>query len=180
VSARDASNVVATIADDAKIGSVVLRGVTVPLGTDVGQAFIADCARHTEGLVSDSDIKTKWTLTDEDWVGLAANTQLLRAVAIERERRVFNGVAAREGAQRYFAKAPNVLGALLTNEMVSPHNQIEAAKELRQIAGDGAEAASRTGEKFNIVIITGTETIRVEGGTTVSSETSPSDDGEVL
>ena len=33
-----------------KIGSVVLRGVTVVLDTDVGQAFVADCARHTEGL----------------------------------------------------------------------------------------------------------------------------------
>ena len=163
MSTPNTSNAVATInADDAKIGCVVLRGVTVALDTDIGLAFLADCARHTEGLVSESDIKAKWTLTDEDWVGLAANTQLLRAVATERERRIFNGVAAREGAQRHFAKAPDVLGGLLVDKMVSPRHQIEAAKELRQIAGNGPDASPKPGEKFSIIFNLGADTIRFE------------------
>ncbi len=86
-----------SVKSPAKAGSVRLRGVTVPLDSDVGQTFVADCCRHTEGLLCDSDLKTKWKLTEEDWVGLAANTLLLDTVKTERERRVFNGVAAREG-----------------------------------------------------------------------------------
>ena len=43
-----------------EVGSVVLRGVSVSLDTEIGRAFIADCVRHIEGLLSDSEIKTKW------------------------------------------------------------------------------------------------------------------------
>jgi len=76
VSASDAGNVtgpvttpvakVSGVADagPAKVGSVLLRGVSVLLDTDVGQAFVIDCCRHTEGLLSDSDIKSKWALCD--------------------------------------------------------------------------------------------------------------------
>jgi hypothetical protein len=71
-----------------KVGNVVLRGVTVALDTDVGQAFVADCCRNTEGLMPDSDVKNKWTLTDEDWERLANNAPLLQAVRAERERRI--------------------------------------------------------------------------------------------
>jgi hypothetical protein len=144
-----------------KVGSVVLRGVTVPLNTDVGQAFVADCARHTEGFVSDSDIQNKWGLTEQDWAGLAANTQLLNTVKTGRERRILSGEATREAAQWQFAKAPDVLGSILTGKLVSPRHQIEAAKELRQIAGNGPNTP-RPGEKFNIVINLGSEVLRFE------------------
>lgn len=110
-----------------KVGSVLLRGVSVLLDTDVGQAFIADCCRHTEGLVSDSEVKDKWALSDEAWSGLAANMPLLGAVRAERKRRVFNGAAAREAAQFQFAKVPNVLGGILTDEQILPRHRVEAA-----------------------------------------------------
>ena len=58
-------------------GSVRLRGVPVALDTDVGRAFIADCARNTEGLISDPEIKTKYELNDADWEQLASNAPLL-------------------------------------------------------------------------------------------------------
>lgn len=137
---------------DQSVGNVVLRGVTVVLDTDVGQSFVADCARHTESLVSDSDIKSKWRLTDKDWERLADNAPLLQAVRAERERRIINGDAAREAAQRHFAKAPTVLGNILTDEQVSPRHRIEAARELRQVVGDGPDVASGAGEKFVITI----------------------------
>ena len=43
MSASDTGNVVpgTVTADDAKAGSVILRGVTVALDTDVGQVFVA-------------------------------------------------------------------------------------------------------------------------------------------
>jgi hypothetical protein len=41
----------------------------------------------------------------------------------------------------------------LNNELVSPRHRIEAAKELRQAAGDQTPVAS--GEKFTITIVFG-------------------------
>jgi hypothetical protein len=145
------------IADEPNAGSVVLRGVTVTLDTDVGQAFVIDCARNTEGLLSDGDVKSKYGLSGEDWKRLAGNKPLLQAVRAERERRIANGDAAREAAQRHFAKAPTILGDILTDNLVSPRHRIEAAKELRQVAGNGPDTASGAGEKFVITINLGAD-----------------------
>ena len=162
-----------------KVGSVVLRGVTVALDTDVGQTFVTDCVRHTENLLSDGDIKSKWTLTDEDWQRLADNAPLLQAVRAERERRIISGDAAREGAQRYFAKAPTVLGDILTDEQVSPRHRIEAARELRQVAGNGPDTVPGAGEKFVITINLGADEKLVFEKEIAPREPAPSDDGEL-
>ena len=162
-----------------KVGSVVLRGVKVALDTDVGQTFVADCVRHTERLLSDGDIKSKWTLTDEDWQRLADNAPLLQAVRAERERRIISGDAAREGAQRYFAKAPTVLGDILTDEQVSPRHRIEAARELRQVAGNGPDTVPGTGEKFVITINLGGDEKLVYEKEIAPRGPAPSDDGEL-
>ena len=162
-----------------KVGSVVLRGVTVALDTDVGRTFVADCVRHTESLLSDGDIKSKWTLTDEDWQRLADNAPLLQAVRAERERRIISGDAAREGAQRYFAKAPTVLGDILTDEQVSPRHRIEAARELRQVAGNGPDTVPGAGEKFVITINLGADEKLVFEKEISPREPAPSDDGEL-
>lgn len=118
-------------------GCVVLRGVSAALDSDVGQAFVLDCARHTEGLLADLEIKNKWKLSDEDWHQLGSNNSLLQAVRSEREHRILNGDAAREGAQHRLVKAPIVLGDILTDEKISPRHRIEAARELRQAAASG-------------------------------------------
>jgi hypothetical protein len=137
---------------DLPVGTVVLRGVSVALDTEVGRAFVIDCVRHTESLVSDSEIKSKWALTDKNWERLADNAPLLLAVRVERERRIQNGDAAREAAQKHFAKAPTVLGDILADEQVSPRHRIEAARELRQVVGDRPDTAPGAGEKFVITI----------------------------
>ena len=83
---------------------------------------------------------------------LAANVALLAAVRVERERRIHTGEAAKEAAQWHLAKAPTVLGGILTDEQVSPRHRIEAAKELRQAAGNSPDAASEPKEKYIISI----------------------------
>jgi hypothetical protein len=133
-------------------GSVILRGVNTALDSDVGEAFIADCARHMEGLMSDLEIKTKYELSDEDWQQLASNTSLLHAVRAERDRRIHNGCAAREAAQWFFAKAPAILGQLLSDNLVSPRHRIEAARELRQAAGSGPNTGPGPDDKVVITI----------------------------
>ena len=131
-------------------GSVILRGVTVSLTTNVGEEFVTDCARHLEGSLSDAEIKRKWELSDGDWAELAANAPLLMAVRVEHDRRVFDGECAREAAQRHFSKAPHVLNRILTDEQVAPRHRIEAARELRQAAATGPDTLAGTdGEVHN-------------------------------
>ena len=163
----------------ANTGSVLLRGVTVALSTDVGQAFIADCARNTEGLMPDHEIKAKYELSEADWEQLAGNTPLLHAVRKERERRILSGEAAREAAQRHFVKAPNVLNRILTDEQVAPRHRIEAARELRQVVANGPDTPPRAGEKFVITINLGDET-HVYEKELPPPRPLPSDDGELL
>ena len=165
--------------DMVKIGSVRLRGASVSLDTDVGQAFVVDCCRHTEGLLSDSDIKSKWTLGDEDWMNLADNATLLQAVRAERERRVISGAAAREAALRYFTQAPTVLSDILTDEQVSPRHRIEAARELRQVAGDRPDAASGADEKIVIKINLGGDEKLIFEREIAPCDPLPPDDGEL-
>jgi hypothetical protein len=138
------------IAGDA--GSVVLRGVTVALDTDVGHAFVIDCARNTEGLIPDAEIRNKYGLSAEDWERLADNKPLLQAVRAERERRIRTGDAATESARHHYVKAPRVLGTILMDDQIAPRHRIEAAKELRQAAGNGPDTASGSGDKFIITI----------------------------
>ncbi len=138
-------------------GSVRLRSVAVALESDIGQAFVIDCSRNVEGVLSDNELKVKWELSDEYWTALASNLPLLTAVRTERERRILSGEAAREAAQRHFAKAPNILNGILTDEQIAPRHRIEAARELRQVAGSGPESAPGPGEKFVINIDLGAD-----------------------
>jgi hypothetical protein len=82
---------------------------------------------------------------------------LLSAVRAERDRRITSGEATREAAQWHFAKAPDVLGGILTDEQVSPRHRIEAAKELRQAAGNNPDDMARPTGKFIINIDLGAD-----------------------
>lgn len=144
-------------------GTVVLRGMPISLDTDVGEAFIIDCARHTEGLLSYADVKSKWALSDAEWAALERNTPLLAHVRREREQRVTNGTAAIEAANRQFAKAPSILGTILSNDEMPPRHRIEAARELRAIAAGSLNDKRKPSEKLVVVINLGAgEGIRFE------------------
>lgn len=160
----------------AGVGNVVLRGVTVALDTEVGQQFIVDCARNIEGQMPDSEVKTKYELSDADWKRLADNRPLLQAVRAERERRTLSGETARERALQHFTEAPNVLNRILTNEQIAPRHRIEAARELRQAATTGAEISAEPKEKITINIDFGADCKIVREITL--PERLPFDDGE--
>jgi len=133
---------------------IILRGIAVPLESDVGRAFISDAARNSEGILNDGQITEKYGLTIETWRQLVKNKPLARAVHRERERRVRTGVAAQEAAAELFARAPAVLGEIMDNPYSSPRYKIEAIRELRQTAiGADSERAESTAEKFSITII---------------------------
>jgi hypothetical protein len=141
----------------AVLGTVTLRGKAVALDSEVGLAFILDCARNIEGQLSDEKIQSKYELTAADWRKLADNTALLHAVRAEHDRRVLSGEAGRELAQRYSARAPGVLNAILADERVSPRHRIEAARELRQAASAGPEISPAPRERVVINIDLGAD-----------------------
>jgi hypothetical protein len=132
-------------------GSAPLLADSISGESEADKAFITDCARNIEGLRSDQEIKDDWGLDEQGWASLAENISLLNAIKAERQRRIRSGEAARESAQRHFARAPSILARILEDEGVSPRARIEAARELRQAAGDARENPG-TGEKFIIMI----------------------------
>jgi hypothetical protein len=104
---------------------------------------------------------------------------LLRAVRAHREHRIFTGEAPREAAQRHFTKAPAILNDILTDDQVSPRHRIEAARELRQVAGSGPERAPTPGEKFLIVIDLGGDEKLVFEKSRTPLDTILTEDGEM-
>jgi len=138
--------------------AVVLRGVSIPLASDVGRAFVSDVTRNAEELISDDEICEKYGLTTRTWKEIAEDPAVVRAVRADHARRVRNGAAAQESAAKLFATAPAVLGNILNNEYTSPRHRIEAARELRAAANIGPETATGSDEdRFRIVINLGAD-----------------------
>jgi hypothetical protein len=135
---------------EAASGHVTLRGIEVPLDSDVGREFVVACARNWEQLLTDTDLCERYGLTLEQWQASGANKPLVRAVQLEHERRVRRGVAAQEAAAREFFKAPGVLGGIMRDESNNPRHRIDAANSLRQAAVDPASEARAQGQVFSI------------------------------
>jgi hypothetical protein len=132
--------------------SITLRGVRVPLASDVGGAFVSDASRNKERLLSDQRLIEKYGLSMDAWKEIATIPAFKLAVAAEFERRVYNGDAARESAAKIFSEAPTVLGEILNDKQASPKHRIDAAKELRATANTGAEKAGNDADRFIITI----------------------------
>ena len=131
--------------------TVTLRGVRVPLASDVGYAFVTDCAPNRERLFSDEQIREKYDISPDAWVEIAKNKSLRLAINSESERRMLNGTAAQEAAAKIFTEAPEVLGSILRDNQASPRHRIEASKELRTVARSSDE---KTGTDTDRVIVT--------------------------
>ena len=123
--------------------------------------FVSDCARYGEGLLSEEAVRRKYCFDDGAWEKLGDNEALIEAIEAEKVRRVRDGSAARERAQQLFATAPSVLGDILHDDGASPRHRIESARELRQIAANGPEAAPAA-DRFVITINLGAEVLHFD------------------
>src|SRR5262245_31379042 len=104
--------------------------------------FVLACARYADGLLSEAAIKKRYRFDDETWERLGSNDALVAAIEAETTRRIRNGDTARERAQVLYAETPTVLGGILHDDGASARHRIESARELRQIADNGPEAAA--------------------------------------
>jgi hypothetical protein len=159
--------------------TVTLRGISVSLNSDVGGAFVTDCARNRERLFSDSQLQEKYDIAPTDWNDIIKNKPLRLAISRECERRMLNNDAAREAAAKQFTKAPEILGGILEDQRASPRHRIEAAKELRATARTGDEKPGIDSEHFVITINLGAdEKIVVDAGPLPPKQTQDAHDAE--
>src|SRR5215475_12068281 len=124
--------------------AVTLRGVSVPLNSDVGGALITDLARNKERLFSDAQVIEKYDISEKAWTEITQSKAVRLAVNAEHERRMLNGIAAQESAAKIFTEAPEVLGSILRDNHASPRHRIEASKELRATARAGDDNSGDT------------------------------------
>jgi hypothetical protein len=141
------------------MGDVVnLRNTPVSLTSGVGHAFVVDCTRAAEGLITDKELAEKWELNPADWRTITKSKALGHAIRAERERRVRSGTAVREAAAKHLVKGPGILDSIMSGPDSHPKHKIEAYKELRQTASIGDSAEGRPdGKYFNIVINLGAD-----------------------
>jgi len=145
-----------TVLNPTPNATVVLRGISIPLNSDVGGAFLSDCARNRERIFSDEQICEKYGIEPNAWTEIIQNKAVRLAVNAESERRLRNGDAAKEAAAKLFAEAPSVLGKIMNDERSSPRHRIEPAREIRAAAG-GPEKSSDTADRVVITINLGAD-----------------------
>jgi hypothetical protein len=143
-------------------GTVVLRGIQVPLESDVGREFVLACARNWETLLPDADLCERFGLSLEQWQASGANKALVRAVQLEHERRVRRGLVAQELAAREFTAAPKILGSIMKDENNNPRHRIDACNSLRQAAIDTDSENKALGQVFTINLEFGSNEISKE------------------
>jgi len=136
---------------------VILRGVSVPLNSDVGSAFVSDCARNRERIFSDAQLQEKYDIAPDDWAEIIKNKALRLMVSAECEKRMLRGTAAQESAAKIFTEAPGVLGSILRDNRASPRHRIEASKELRATARSSDEKPGADAERVIITINLGAD-----------------------
>jgi hypothetical protein len=113
--------------------------------------FLTDMARFAEGLASEKDIRKKHKLAESEWTRLGNDEELIETIKREKERRIRNGLHAREKAQQVFVKVPDVLDEILSDKNASPRHKVESSRELRAIAAVGPETVAPA-ERFVINI----------------------------
>ena len=130
-----ANSMPANASADPTNATVVLRGVAVEVDSDVGQTFTADCVRFVEGIVTEEQLRKKYSIDDDGWRLLASHDALQQAVGTVKERRIRSGQAAQEKAAHLFVSCPDVLGGIV-NDAGAVSNRSDQGAE----AGRGSRA----------------------------------------
>jgi hypothetical protein len=126
------------------MGDVVSFPILVD--SDLGRELIVDLARFRENLLDEKAIRKKYRLANDVWEKLADDDDLIRAVEAESTRRIRDGSAKREKAQKLVVAAPDVLSEILLAKDANPRHRIDSAKVLNDFCngpGDTAPASDR-------------------------------------
>jgi hypothetical protein len=133
----------------------------ISLDSDICRELIVDCARYSEGLLTEKEVKKKHCFDDATWERLGQDDALVEAIEAEKLRRVRSGLAKRELAQKHVVKAPDVLNTIMLDPAASPKHRIDSAKVLDQFAANGLEAAPAA-DRFVITINLGADVLKFD------------------
>jgi hypothetical protein len=133
-------------------GTVNLRGHSVDIVSDVGQAFVTDCVRHIEGLISAELVQKKYQLDEATWEALGPRETLQQAVGSLKERRILDGTAARERAAYALVGAVGIIDGIVKDNGSPPRSRIDGTRELRAIAAKTDDVPVADRERFVINI----------------------------
>ena len=136
----------------------------LPIDGERRREFICDLARFAEGVLTEKWVRRKYHFFDDAaWEKLGDDDQLVEEIENEKLRRIRDGTTARERAQVLYAETPTVLGSILNDDGASPRHRIESARELRQIADNGPEAApAAASDRFQIIINLGDDVLKFD------------------
>jgi hypothetical protein len=150
----------------------------IALDSDLGRALIADCARFSEGVLTEAAVKKRHHFDDATWEALGDNEALIEAIEAEKLRRIRNGAAKREKSQHLIVKAPDILSGIMLDPGQSARHRVDAIKVLDGFAdnGPGDARASETVFLIRFDLTAGggeVETLEKTLGPTKSSEPWP-------
>jgi len=124
----------------------------IALDSDLGRALVADCARFSEGVLTEAAVKKRHHFDDATWEALGDNEALIEAIEAEKLRRIRDGAAKREKAQQLVVKAPDILSNIMTDPAQSARHRVDAIKTLDAFADSGPKDGPAAAEMFLIRI----------------------------
>jgi hypothetical protein len=139
------------------MGEIDLRGQLANL-TD-NQEFIACLCRFAEGIMTQTAVKKKFRLDESTWSALGDDDALIQAVEDEKVRRIRDGSAKREKAQKLVVAAPDVLSGILLDDTANARHRIDSCKVLNDLAANGPGDTAPTADRFIIQINLGADTL---------------------
>jgi hypothetical protein len=101
-----------------------LRNSPISLESDIGRAFVSDCARNLEKLIDTEQLCERYGLSIEDWQRLGLNKALELAIQTELKRRIRNGVAVQEAAAKEFTTTPIARDDISLSSLLKNHEFI--------------------------------------------------------
>jgi hypothetical protein len=102
--------------------------------------FVSDLARYSEKLLTEQFIRRKYNLTDDAWENLGEDDALVEAIEAEKMRRVRNGSAKRELAQKHIVRAPDILNTIMNDDNANARHRVDSIKALDALADNGPQA----------------------------------------
>jgi hypothetical protein len=123
------------------------------------QSFIADMCRFAEGIFTEAAVRKRWRLSENDWITLGSDDDLVRAIEDEKIRRIRSGTAKREAAQERIIKAPAILDSIMSDTNANNRHRVDAAKALDALSTPPGQAAAGDSSYFNIIIDLGGDVV---------------------
>jgi len=92
------------------------------------QDFITDMARFSSGILTESHLRQKYRLSENAWIAMSEDTDLIEQIELEKIRRTRSGATKRELAQNHIVKGPEILEKIMSSPRANERHKIDAVK----------------------------------------------------